>query len=222
MLALAFARIPPPFQQQVQALLLPTNDWRYVSESAMRLVLGWDDEEVSRQYSALWREASTFEVFRAFWRDVGEWDVREMLPNIMIPTLLVPATQSSLYGLEQSREIASLMPDARVAVIDGTTASARVAQAQIAIASVLFGGDAARPEPDAAAVRQGTAVIPVEPGVGYLRAGGAAPGPLVVRPALRAGGGGRGTAGAGAGAGRAGGGAGHRRRQARALALAAP
>ena len=102
-LLLGMARIPPQLHQQVQTLLLPTNDWRFVSESAMRLVLGWEDEEVSRQLAALVREAVTYDTFRAFWRDAEQWDVRDLLPNVGMPTLLVHMTNSPVVGPEQSR-----------------------------------------------------------------------------------------------------------------------
>jgi class 3 adenylate cyclase len=158
-LMLGLARIPPPLHQQVQALLLPSSDWRFVSESLLRLALGWDDEEASRAIAAFWREASTIDAFRAFWRDAGQWDVRDLLPSVMMPTLLIHMADSPMAGPEQSREIASLMPDARAALVDGPTSAERSAQYQTAIASFLFGPDAARPEPAAVAAPQGTAII---------------------------------------------------------------
>jgi len=158
-LLLAFARIPPQLRQQVQALLLSGNDWRFVSESVMRLILGWEDDEASRAFAALSRESSTFDAFRAFWRDAGQWDVRDVLPNVMMPTLLVNATENPMAGPEESREIASLMPDARVAIVDGPTSVERGPQVQAAIASFLFGPDAALPPRPTVEALQGTAII---------------------------------------------------------------
>jgi class 3 adenylate cyclase len=159
-LFLAFARIPPQLHQQVQALLLSGSDWRFVSESLMRLFRGWEDEETSRYFAGLFREAG-FDTVRAFWRDAGQWDVRDLLPSVVMPTLLVNATYNPLAGPEQSREMASLMPDARVAIVDGTTAAERGVQVQAAIASFLFGPDAARLQTRTAVTGTagGTAVI---------------------------------------------------------------
>ena len=158
-LAHGFARIPPQLHQQVQALLVSGSDWRFVSESLLRLILGWEDEEHSRAWAALTREAVSYDTHRTFWRDAGQWDVRDLLPSVVMPTLLVNATQSPMAGSEQSREIASLMPDARVAIVDGPTFKDRAAQQQAAIASFLLGPDAAQTEPATVAAPQGTAVI---------------------------------------------------------------
>jgi class 3 adenylate cyclase/pimeloyl-ACP methyl ester carboxylesterase len=145
-LGLGFARIAPQFHQQVQTLLLLGSDWRFASEAYFRLALGWEDEERSRAFAAVWREASTFDAFRAFSRDVGQWDVRDLLPSVVMPTLLIHMADSPLAGPEQSREIASLMPDARAAFVDGSTSAERSAQYQAAIVSFLLGTDAVRPE----------------------------------------------------------------------------
>jgi class 3 adenylate cyclase len=133
----AFARIPPQFHQQVQSLLTSTNDWRYVTESMVRLLTGWEDEEQSRVIAAGIRDASTFETFKAFWRDAGQWDVRDLLPSIVTPTLVLNPADSPIAGPEQSREIASLMPDARAAIAEGLTFAERGPQYNSAIASFL-------------------------------------------------------------------------------------
>ncbi len=153
------ARIPRQLHQQVQALLLLGSDWRFVSESVMRLALGWEDEERSRVFAALWREAVTYDAFRAFWRDAEQWDVRELLPNVGMPTLLVHMADNPVIGPKQSRELASLMPDARAVFLDGRTSAERGVQSVAAIASFLFGSDAMRPEPASASVPSGTAII---------------------------------------------------------------
>ncbi len=153
------ARIPPQLHKQLQALLLLGRDWRFVSESFYRLALGWEDEERSRVFAALWREAVTYDTFRAFWRDAGQWDARDQLPNVVTPTLLVHWVDSPVVGPEYSREIASLMPDARAAFLDRPTSKERGAQSLAAIASFLFGPDAARSESPTVAASHGTAII---------------------------------------------------------------
>jgi class 3 adenylate cyclase len=137
--------IAPPFHEQMQGLLLPDSDWRFVSESMVRLAMGWEDDERSRQIAAFWRESSTFEAFRASGRDAAQWDVRDLLPSVVMPTLLIHLADNPVLGPEQSREIASRMPDARVAFVDGTAAE-RDAQYQAAIASFLLETNALRPE----------------------------------------------------------------------------
>ena len=152
-----FARIPPRLYQQIQALMLPGSDWRFVSESISRLTLGWDDEEFSRALAAFWREASSFDTFKIFWRDIGKWDVRDLLPSITAPALLAQMEENPLAGLEQVREMASLMPDAQAAISDGATSQDRSSVYQAAIGSFLFGPNLARPS--APELPSGTAVI---------------------------------------------------------------
>ena len=158
-LQLAFARIPPHLHEQVQGLLLPNSDWRFVGESLLRLILGWEDEEHARAWAALNREAVSYDTHRTFWRDAAQWDVRDLLPSVVMPTLLVNATQNPMAGPEESREIASLMPDARVAIVDGPTSKERAAQSRAAIASFLLGPDASRHYPATVAAPHGTAII---------------------------------------------------------------
>ena len=155
----AFARLPPPFHQRVRALMLAATDCRFAIESIVRLSHGWEDEEFSRALAAVWREASTLDAFSAFWRDAGQWDVRDLLPKVSMPTLLTRAVSLPVAFDWQSREIASMIPDARVALVDGATAQERGARYQEAIASFLGGRDTGRLEPAAEALPQGTAVI---------------------------------------------------------------
>jgi class 3 adenylate cyclase len=152
------ARISADLRQQVEGIIA-NNDWRFVTESFMRLVFGWEDEGPSRAIAAWLRESATPENFMKLWQDAATWDVRELLPKVIAPTLLVPATTNPMGGLEQAREIASLIPDARVAIVDGVTAAERFVQSRAALLSFLGGRGTGLAESVPPGAAQGTAII---------------------------------------------------------------
>ena len=155
--------VAPALYQQVQALMLPNSDWRFVPETVSRLLgLGWDDEEVSRRLAAWVREASTYETFLAFWRDFENWDVRSPRPTITAPTLLV--TFPDHPGTKQALEAASLMPDAQLVMADGATYDERIRTYEAAVGTFLYGSAGISPAETrearaAATLPTGTAII---------------------------------------------------------------
>jgi class 3 adenylate cyclase len=143
--------------------MLPDSDWRFVSETVSRLMgLGWDDEDVSRRLAAWLREASTYETFMAFWRDIEQWDVRGLLPAVKTPTLV--ATFQRNPGTPLALEAVSLMPDAQLVFAEGTTYDERVRTYEAAIGSFLY-GSAEAPQANAesavasSVLPSGTAII---------------------------------------------------------------
>ncbi len=51
---------------------------------------------------------------------IGEFDVRDVLPSIRVPTLVMHRTGDSFIKIEHSRYIASRIPDARYVELEGT------------------------------------------------------------------------------------------------------
>src|SRR5437870_2814794 len=145
-LAGGFTRVPPALHRQIDALMLPESDWRFVSETIARLTLswGWDDDETARPLAAWFRESSTYETFKDFWRDIEKWDVRGLLAAIQAPTLIATAAEGPLGGMEQARELASLVPDAHLLVAEGATHGERARTWRAAIGSFLYGPAVAR------------------------------------------------------------------------------
>jgi class 3 adenylate cyclase/pimeloyl-ACP methyl ester carboxylesterase len=137
----AFARVPAALHQQIAALMLPDSDWRFVSETISRLTLnrGWDDDETARPLAAWLRTSSTYETFKEFWRDIEKWDVRDLLPTVDAPTLIGAVPEGPLGGMEQAREIASLMPDVHLVVAQGATFSDRIRIWEATIGTFIYG-----------------------------------------------------------------------------------
>ncbi len=57
----------------------------------------------------------------AWLRRVAATDLRPILPTIAVPTIVVHASQSTLFSEEASRELASFIPGARFALLDGVS-----------------------------------------------------------------------------------------------------
>lgn len=129
-LAQGAARMPANTRDAVTALLKLLPDWRFVTESVSRMMQGWDNDESSRQLAALLRESIDPDAFVAFWEAASNWDVTDLLPQIETPTLLVHWKDHPLFGPEHGRLLASKLPNARSAIIDGASPHARAVQYQ--------------------------------------------------------------------------------------------
>ena len=155
-LALPLARIPQAFIEQMDALLeAPTASERFVSEAVARLVQGWDDDGASRSAAALMRESVSLEGYRRFLMEIRRWDVREILPEVRTPTLLMPYKSHPLFPEAYAREIASMVPGARVSIIEGATSAERGVSTNAAVAAFLSGGTLRAPSLNSAADRPG-------------------------------------------------------------------
>ncbi len=140
------ARLPKAFIDQVDALLSsPGVNERFFSEALARVVQGWDDHDASRAIAARMRESVSLDGFRVFFAEMKRWDVRSIVPEVRTPTLLTPYKGHPLFAEEHAREIAALLPGARVAIIDGSTSAERGANLAAAVADFVSGGTLAAP-----------------------------------------------------------------------------
>jgi len=65
------------------------------------------------------RLAASPSVIRRIFKLIGEFDVRDVLPSIRVPTLVMHRTDDSFIKVEHSRYIASRIPDARYVELEG-------------------------------------------------------------------------------------------------------
>ncbi|MEO8457202.1 MAG: adenylate/guanylate cyclase domain-containing protein, partial [Chloroflexota bacterium] len=120
--------------------------WRHISESISRLVMGWDEEEASRVVSNLLRDSIELDRFREYWAACTKWDVTELLPRVTTPTLITGYKGHPVFGEENARQIAGVMPDCRVELIEGATSQERGLKHNLAVGRFLRLG-MPRPEP---------------------------------------------------------------------------
>ena len=65
------------------------------------------------------RLAASPGTIRRIFKLIGEFDVRDVLPSIRVPTLVMHRTEDSFLKVEHSRYIASKIPDARYVELEG-------------------------------------------------------------------------------------------------------
>ena len=109
---------------QVQGLLaLMDKDWELFTETAAHVVFGWSAGEPAGQAAARMRESVTQEEALVVLRAVTEFDVTELLPQVKAPTLLLHRRQLPFPDVSVTKELASCIPDASLAFLEGRTLS---------------------------------------------------------------------------------------------------
>ncbi len=109
---------------QFQGLMaLAEKDWDLFTETMASVIYGWSDGEKARQYAGLVRESSSPETVLASLSILSEIDVSDLLPSVKVPTLVLHRRTMAYPSMDVARKLASQIPDARLVVIDGGSAS---------------------------------------------------------------------------------------------------
>jgi len=90
-------------------------DW----EADARLRIPSSDEAMQRWWAQRMRASATPATVRALMDMNSLVDVREMLPAVRVPTLVLHRTGDELFDVEEARFIADRVKDARLVVLDG-------------------------------------------------------------------------------------------------------
>ncbi|HEU4759417.1 MAG TPA: adenylate/guanylate cyclase domain-containing protein, partial [Dehalococcoidia bacterium] len=138
-------------------LALDKSDWEFTTESLARLSYGWSDE-MSAPAAATLRQAVTRDTLLEFWRQAKDWDVTDLLAQVVTPTLLIHEKADRRMDPGATRELATIMPDARVGLLEGATRPERMVQAVTAILPFLLDQQPA-PGPEPPQLPSGTAII---------------------------------------------------------------
>ncbi len=97
-------------------------DWELYTESLVDLGMGLRlGEEERRAAAAFIREAVTWESYRAFMEAAEAFDVTDLLPTVRPPTLVLHRRELAFPEVGVARELASRIPDARLALLEGTS-----------------------------------------------------------------------------------------------------
>ena len=106
---------------QAQALLQLANaDWEMFTETFAHVALGWSVGEEAHRMAAVIRESVTQEWVQAFMA-APDIDVTELLPQVRSPTLVLQRRQIPIFSVDLARGLASRIPDARLALLEGTS-----------------------------------------------------------------------------------------------------
>jgi pimeloyl-ACP methyl ester carboxylesterase/DNA-binding CsgD family transcriptional regulator len=104
---------------QTDALLsLAEQDWTLYTETAARVLLQWGDEDLSRQAAPVLRECVTREAGLALLRASLEFDVTGLLAQVRTSTLVIH-NRGLPIDATVARDLASQIPNARLAAVDG-------------------------------------------------------------------------------------------------------
>jgi class 3 adenylate cyclase len=112
----------PPWIRALDELM--TKDWEMATETAARGILGWSEEEEARRLAAFMRESTTSEACVAASLAADEFDVTSLLAQVRVPTLVLHRREIAFPEVGVARELASRIPDARLALLEGTSALA--------------------------------------------------------------------------------------------------
>jgi len=96
-------------------------DWETYTETYAHIVWGWSAGEEARAWAGLLRAAVTHEAMQLLARSLREFDVTELLPLVRCPTLVLHRREWHLVGVDTARELASEIPDARLALVEGAS-----------------------------------------------------------------------------------------------------
>ena len=119
---------------QLRALVgLIDTDWEMFTETAAHVIFGWSQGEEARRYAAFMRECVSQDNARASMAARQEVDVTELLPQVNTPTLVVQYRGVAFPGVDSARGLASRIPNARLALLEGDYRS----PAQMQVGTIL-------------------------------------------------------------------------------------
>jgi len=147
-----YSRIP-----QLSGLLsLLNSDWETFTETVASVFFGWSAGEPAREFAKYVRECVTAEEARAIiygpsWTD---FDVTAILGKVEAPTLVVRNRDAAFPGVEIARSIASAIPNASLAAVDGVwITSAEISESGASLVLRFLGVDVELPGPAPSAFR---------------------------------------------------------------------
>jgi len=108
-----------PQVETIRALV--DSDWELYTETAAHAIVGWSEGEAAHRFASFQRESVTREVFRAAIGAAREFDVAALLPQVTSPTLVLHRRQYPQLNVDVARGLASRIPDARLAVLEGAS-----------------------------------------------------------------------------------------------------
>jgi class 3 adenylate cyclase len=117
----SYARASDYFRSpQVESLrALRDKDWEIYTETVAHVVFGWSAGEEASGFAAFMRECAAREAMLAAREATQHFDVALLLPQVRSPTLVLHRRQVAFPEVGLARELASRIPDARLALLEG-------------------------------------------------------------------------------------------------------
>jgi len=110
-------------EARIQALrALREGDWELYTEASAHATFGWSAGEEAHRWAVYLRECTTPEAARAILPALEESDVTALLSQVRAPTLILQRRQTAgIASVETAKGLASRIPDARLALLEGTS-----------------------------------------------------------------------------------------------------
>jgi class 3 adenylate cyclase len=133
-------------------------DWELYTETMARIASGRSADDAARQTAAEVRETATPETLRLFHRTIAGMDSTALLPQVRCPTLVLHRRQLSCPSVDAARSLASRIPDAHLALLEGDSLALYLGDTEAALTAIdEFLGEGEEAEeagaPEAAAFR---------------------------------------------------------------------
>jgi class 3 adenylate cyclase/pimeloyl-ACP methyl ester carboxylesterase len=97
---------------------LVESDWRMASETIIRTIDNWDNEDLARQWAEMMRASVQPATYLRYLRAVDSWDLSPRLPSITCPTLVIHPPSNPYAPVERARQVAAAIPNARLALVE--------------------------------------------------------------------------------------------------------
>ena len=115
---------------------LVERDWDAAAEACAHRALGWSAGEAGRQAARHLRESVAPRAVRAAWAALREVDVADLLPGLRAPTLVVHRRAIPWLPFGIAQELASRIPEARLAVLEGESTAPYLGDADAAARAI--------------------------------------------------------------------------------------
>jgi class 3 adenylate cyclase/pimeloyl-ACP methyl ester carboxylesterase len=108
-------------EQFADLTALAEKDWEMASEAWAHALFGWSEGDFPRQLAALFRESANPDTLMTYVEQVLEHDVSDLLPQVIVPTLVAHRRQFPYAGVAVARELAAAIPNARLLLLEGSS-----------------------------------------------------------------------------------------------------
>jgi len=112
-------------------------DWELYTEALAHASLAWSAGEEAHRFAAYMRECATPETARAIYDALARFDVAAVLSQVRSPALILQRRQiAALPGVEDAKRLASGIPDARLALLEGASLAPWVGDEEAVLAAI--------------------------------------------------------------------------------------
>lgn len=128
--------------------------WDFYAEAVARLLLGWSEDEAAKRFATLVRECVTPEEATMSLAATTRFDVRDLLPRVVTPTLILHPRELTIAAMDDARALAAGIPGARLSVLEGSSVAPYLGDADAVIREIeAFLGAGGIPAPAPGSLR---------------------------------------------------------------------